>query len=412
MFRNDLKIQEIIKKEYNDQEFINLMKKIIKDTTEHNSFYNDITKKLEFKIDNLNKIDDLFDIPFIPTNYFKESARLFKKLLKVPESSLIHWNVSSCTSGDPSLVGVNKNDDEFLIQMSEKLYLDFIPRDWERAKIYCFSPSAKMLNRIVMRYTKVRPIHAYTSNFYYVTKKMAKLEYLIKFSILKALKSIIVTRSLVGAFDVNSNLVLKTIEKNIKKPKDKQIYIALGGGVQLIKKFIDLMKERKISYNLGDQFDVVSGGGGWGGHKAQMKTEPVNKEEYVSGLVELFGTDSKQIIDIYGFTETPIIFMGHWSKKYNDFIMHCPPFARILVRDPDKLEPLKKKGDRGLLEVITPFGAEASVNHAILVDDSVELISMDKCPECGYKGTTFRILGRVVDKEGIGCSSIITWLNG
>ncbi len=90
--------------------------------------------------------------------------------------------------------------------------------------------------------------------------------------------------------------------------------------------------------------------------------------------------------------------------------MHCPPYAKILIRSLDTLEPLKKEGDRGFLEVITPFGNSASVNHAILVDDLVELVSKDKCPECGYEGATFRVLGRIEDKEGIGCSSVITWI--
>ncbi|MHA1271268.1 MAG: LuxE/PaaK family acyltransferase [Candidatus Helarchaeota archaeon] len=408
MIENISNIQLLVKKDYDDTEFIKLMRDSIKSTIEQNKFYQKIVSKLGFKVDDLDKISDLEKVPFIPTNYFKESANLFRRLLKVPLESIKHWNISSCTSGDPSLVGVNDLDQEFLIEMSKKLYLDFIPRDWDNSKILCFSPSAKMLNRIVMRYTKIRPARAYTSNFYAVTKKMTKLTYLINFSILKAIKSIIMTRSLVGAFDINSSLVIKTLTNNLKKPEDKQKHIAIGGSVQLIKGFMKSLKERNISFNLGTKFDIVTGGGGWSGHKAQMKTDPVDKVEYVSDIIDTFGTEKSQIIDIYGFTETPIIFMGHWSDKYEDFIMHCPPYARILVRDTTDLNPITN--GRGLLEVFTPFGNSASVNHTILIDDMVELISMNKCPECGYAGATFKLLGRITNKEGIGCSSLITWI--
>ena len=140
-----------------------------------------------------------------------------------------------------------------------------------------------------------------------------------------------------------------------------------------------------------------------------MKSDPINKAEFVESIVNQFGTDHSRIIDIYGFTESPIIFGSHWSKKHEDFIMHCPPYAKVLIRDTKTLEPLKNEGDRGFLEVITPFGTSASVNHAIVVDDLVEIVSKSKCSECGYEGAAFRVLGRIDGKEGLGCSSIIKW---
>jgi hypothetical protein len=273
-----------------------------------------------------------------------------------------------------------------------------------------FSPSDKMLDRIVMRYTDIKPAKNFSSNFYSVANTMATVKYVIQFSFAKAIKAIIKTRSMVGAFDVRFNSVLEAISKNISKQESERDYIALGGGCQLIKSFVGIMRQQQISFNLGTEFDVVIGGGGWDGHKAQLKYEPINKAQFVESIINQFGTEASQIVDIYGFTESPIIFGSHWSKKKEDFIMHCPPYAKILVRSIDTLEPLKKVGDRGLLEVITPFGNSASVNHAIVVDDLVELVSTDKCSECGYEGATFRVLGRIEDKEGIGCSSVINWI--
>ncbi len=36
-----------------------------------------------------------------------------------------------------------------------------------------------------------------------------------------------------------------------------------------------------------------------------------------------------------------------------------------------------------------------TINQAVFVDDIVELISKNKCPECDYQGATFRIVGRL-----------------
>jgi hypothetical protein len=403
---------QVLSKGYEDYEFVELMREIVLNSIEQNSLYKDIVKKKEFQVDSLNNIEDLEKIPFITTASFKESENLYEKLLKIPVNSpnFKYWNVSSVTSGSPSLVGVDNNDTEFLFQIAKKCFLDFIPRDWERAHVHMFSPSDKMLDRIVMRYTDIKPAKNFSSNFYSVANTMATVKYVIQFSFAKAIKAIIKTRSMVGAFDVRFNSVLEAISKNISKQESERDYIALGGGCQLIKSFVGIMRQQQISFNLGTEFDVVIGGGGWDGHKAQLKYEPINKAQFVESIINQFGTEASQIVDIYGFTESPIIFGSHWSKKKEDFIMHCPPYAKILVRSIDTLEPLKKVGDRGLLEVITPFGNSASVNHAIVVDDLVELVSTDKCSECGYEGATFRVLGRIEDKEGIGCSSVINWI--
>ncbi|NVM53956.1 MAG: hypothetical protein HWN66_09675 [Candidatus Helarchaeota archaeon] len=401
----------VIEKKYKDNEFIELMRDVIAESIESNAYYKELVKRRDFHLEDLNSIDELETIPYILTPFYKQSANFYNELLKIPASSpeFKYWNVSSCTTGDPSLVGINNSDVDFLFEMAKKCFLDFIPRDWDRAFISLFSPSIYILNRIVMRYTKVRPARSYSSNFYEVNKTMAKMKFLIKFSFLRALKAIILTRSLVGAFVINSKFVFKTFNKNLEKPEDERMYLALGGSAELVKNFIAIMKKKNITYNLGKEFDVVVGGGGWDGHKAQMKYDPIDKSEFVSEIIDAFGTEESKIIDIYGFTETPIIFGSHWSSKHNDFIMHCPPYARIIVRDRDKLEPVNV-GETGFLEVVTPFGANTSINHAILVDDLVELISKNKCSECGYEGATFRIKGRIKDKEGIGCSSVVEWL--
>jgi len=405
-------IQSTLQKDYKDTEFIRLMKEVITESIENNKFYSDMIKKSGFKVDDLNKIEDLQSIPYIPTTYYKESQKKFRKLLKIPEDKLQHWNCSSTTTGDPSLVGVNENDMIFLTEMSRKCFLDFIPRDWDNTKVFLFSPNTTMLSRFCFRYTKVRPLRAYSSNFYAVSEDMLKLKvkYLFTFSIGKALKAIIKTHKIVGGFYIKQTEFIEDIEKNLKKPEDERFNVGIGGSNALLKSSMNLMKLEKISYNFGDKVDVVLGGGGWDGHKGQMKVDPIDKVEFISQISEVFGTTGKRVIDLYGFTENPILFGSHWSDKHEDFVFHCPQYARIIIREILSREPVKKVGDRGFLEVLTPFGSSASVRHAVTVDDYIELVSKNKCPECGYEGDTFKILGRIEGKDGLGCSSIISWI--
>lgn len=403
-------IQKTLEKDYEDTEFTRLMREIITENIENNEFYSSLVKTAGFNVDDLKSIDDLESIPFISTHFYKQSEKMYKRLLKIPEDKVLQWNCSSTTSGDPSLVGVNKNDLNFLYEMSRKCYLDFIPRDWDKARVFLFSPSAKLLDRFCLRFTKERPVRAYSSNYFKVSEEMTKVDYLFSFSILKALQAIIKTRSIVGGFYIKQSYLIKTINNNLKKPKDKRFNLGLGGSNYLISKFMEFMREKEITYNFGNEFDLVTGGGGWDGHKAMLKYDPIDKLEFVSNVAELFGTETKRVIDIYGFTECPIVFGSRWSDKLEDFVFHCPQYSRIIIRDIESLEPLNKEGDRGFLEVLTPFGSSASIKHAVIVDDLVELVSKNKCPECGREGTTFKILGRIEESEGIGCSSLIKWV--
>jgi hypothetical protein len=169
------------------------------------------------------------------------------------------------------------------------------------------------------------------------------------------------------------------------------------------------LEENDIRFDLPNSV-VNVGGGGWSGHKSQLKYPPIDKAQFVADCRKYLGTNHENITDMYGFTETPIIFGSHWSEKYQDFIFHTPPQARIIIRDLNTYDPIKETGSKGFLEVLTPFGVNASVNHAVLIDDVVELVGKHKCPECGYEGAAFLLYGRIQDQEGLGCSSAVEWL--
>jgi hypothetical protein len=411
----DERIRNIINSDYKSMQFVDLMRGITNEAIKSNDYYKDIANKDNFNTDALNNIDDLASIPYVSAPLFKESAELFEKFLKIPLKSpeFELWNVSSCTSGDPSLVGRSKDDIELLASMTIKCIYEFIPiprEEWFNTISFDFAPNVTFLNRIAMRYTKVRPIKLYGSVLHEISMRMSNPKFLIKFFILKAFKEIIKKRSLVGAFGINTKYVFNQVRKNSEKPLEKQKNISFGGSIQLLNTFMNkIMKEQNVKFDLPNSV-VNFGGGGWDGHKSQLKYPPIDKTKFVADCIESFGTKSDRITDMYGFTETPITFGSHWSDKHQDFIFHCPSQARIIIRDLTTLDPLTKSGDRGLLEVLTPFGVAASVNHAVIVDDLVEVVSKNKCPECGYEGDTFKVHGRIENRKGLGCSSILEWI--
>lgn len=411
----DERIREIINSDYENDDFVNLMRNITNEAIESNPFYKKLANKENFKLDDLNKLDDLALLPRVPAPLFKESTGMYEKLLKIPLKSpeFEIWNVSSCTSGDPSLVGRSKDDIELLASMTIKCIYEFIPipkDEWFNTISFDFAPSVAFLNGIARRYTKVRPIKLYGSILHEISTRMSNPKFLIKFFPLKAVVAMIKKGGFRGAFGINSKYVFKQVKKNSEKPINKQKSISFGGSLQLLNIFMNkIMKEKNLKFDLPDSV-VNFGGGGWNGHKAQLKYPPIDKVKFVSDCEESFGTKSDRITDMFGFTETPITFGSHWSEKHQDFLFHCPSQARIIIRDLNTLDPLKQAGDRGFLEVLTPFGVAASVNHAVIVDDLVELVSKNKCHECGYEGDTFIVHGRIEDKKGLGCSSILEWI--
>ena len=411
----DERIREIINSDYENDDFINLMRDITNEAIESNLFYKKLANKENFNLDDLNKLDDLALIPRVPAPLFKESTGMYEKLLKIPLKSpeFEIWNVSSCTSGDPSLVGRSKDDIELLASMTIKCIYEFIPipkDEWFNTISFDFAPSVAFLNGIARRYTKVRPIKLYGSILHEISTRMSNPKFLIKFFPLKAVKAMIKKGGFRGAFGINSKYVFKEVKKNSEKPASKQKHISFGGSIHLLNVFMNkIMKEKNIKFDLPDSV-VNFGGGGWNGHKSQLKYPPIDKAKFVSDCVESFGTKPERITDMFGFTETPITFGSHWSDKHQDFIFHCPSQARIIIRDLISQDPLKNAGDRGFLEVLTPFGVAASVNHAVTVNDLVEIVSKNKCPECGYEGDTFIVHGRIEDKKGLGCSSILEWI--
>lgn len=385
-------------------DFFRDLQKEIQQTIRENKVYAKLCQDQKLSPKMVITLDDLESIPYLTTSDFKLSANTYRKLLRTEN---IHtWTVSSGTSEDPSIVGRTKEDIRFMFELWKARFKEFFFYGVV-SMVFNFAPALNLMKILARRESHIKNSQMFVAciNEAYGEEK-SNCHYLVKIRPLKTIFKAVSTFSKVAVVELDKASLVKQLQK--RKSDD---FIVLGGNALLMNNLIlNYLIPKRITYDLGDHGAVCSGGGGWEGVKAQIKMGPINKEEWVERNYEVYGIKSEHIRDIYGFNESSTGFGGHWSDKYKDFIMHCPLSARILVRDPETFEPVKT-GSTGLIEVISPYAVKGYVGVVVLGDDIVKLLgdNQSTCPECGYKGAHFIILGRFKTAPGRSCASLLKW---
>jgi phenylacetate-coenzyme A ligase PaaK-like adenylate-forming protein len=131
-----------------------------------------------------------------------------------------------------------------------------------------------------------------------------------------------------------------------------------------------------------------------------MADEAISKEEFAEYVEEFLGIPGSCIRDVYGFVEHGVPYItcekGHF---------HFPIYSRGFIRKPGTLE-LLKEGEKGLLQVITPYNL-AQPNLSVLSTDYA-IIKSD-C-DCGLKSPYILLQGRAGVKKHQGCAISATEL--
>ena len=398
-----MQMQKIIQESFPNNFFEDLQKEI-RQTIQENKMYAKLCQEHKFSPKTEMTIDNLESIPYLTTSDFKLSANTYRKLVRTEDIHL--WTVSSGTSEDPSVVGRTKEDIDLMFELWRARFKEFFFYN-VASTVFNFAPESKLMKILARRESCIKNSQMFLAciNEAYEREK-SNCNYLVKIRVFKTIFRIFSTFSKTAVVELDKGFLVKQLQK--RKPED---FIILGGNALLMNNLmLNYLIPKKITFNLGDHGAVCSGGGGWEGVKAQIKMSSINKEEWIERNYEVYGIKSKHIRDIYGFNESSTGFGGHWSDKYKDFIMHCPPSARILVRDSETLEPART-GGTGLIEVISPYAVKGYAGVAILGDDIVKLLGDDRsiCPECGYKGAHFIIVGRSKTAPGRSCASLLKW---
>lgn len=339
----------------------------------------------------------LGQMPYLTSNTFKRSVAKFPLLIRVPGSEIDIWTASSGTSGDPSIVGRRKKEiDAYKTAYAWPLN-DFTGGNYELSLLFFPRPDdLKKMSSGEYMGKPVLPFFVSALESMGTPRNPENKIYLLK------------PASGTGRLEPDIPLFVRYL----KEAETKGTSVLVGGSTPLTFSVLTgLHQKTGLKIDLGKNSYIGVGAGGWDGKKGNVDIgKPISKKEFAEGLSKILNIPTQNIFDGYGFTETPSLFMSHYSKKLEEFLYHDTPWSKIILRDPDTLEVIKDTGKPGLIEVVTPYGVGSYAGVAILVDDVGQFIEMRECSECGRKGNVFKIIGRAEGAEAKGCGAFVAEL--
>jgi hypothetical protein len=379
--------------------FYDDLRQEIKQTAADNPYYKNICAEANYDFDTQLDETNLEEVPYVNWAAFKESNQLFDKLLRIPFEELSHWTISSSTSGDPSIVGRAPEDVKVFQENYKRLFEQFSYMSTIQ-KLVLFSPSVGFMNRMPGTWMGKRGFL-----FYRDITDIWNLDttFLLFLNVRKLVFHLLTHFKFKTFIEVNGKALLKAL-KDIEK---RQIPALVGNSAPLMFKTFNDCKQAGQTYSMPETFRVQTGGGGWSGVKGRVKTDPIDKAVFIESLSELFNINSSNFADCFGATESPTAFGGHWSKTYGDFLLHVEKeHAQIILRSIDTFERIRDVKEPGVLEIITPYGVKSYTGLAVLLDDIVEVVDFNRCPDCGRENVIiFRHLDKLTPQSGKGCSS-------
>ncbi|MBO7484705.1 MAG: hypothetical protein J6T84_01420 [Spirochaetaceae bacterium] len=307
----------------------------------------------------------LTDIPAVHVAVFKE---LGNSLGSVPKEEIKLTLQSSATSGVPSSIPVDKITSKRQAKAMVKVVGDYIGNERKPFLIMDVDPMTGFKNILGARFAAVSGYLNFASKVGYFLKVNENNQYY---------------------FDKEG------IEKYTSELDENVPSIVFGFTYILYSEVVKPLSEKKITFKLPKGSKVIHIGG-W----KKLESEKVSKEDFNAKTSALFGIDSIDVIDIYGFTEQ----MGLNYPDCKCGCKHTPLFSEVIVRDIVTKEPLPASKE-GLLEFITPI-PHSYPGNAVLTDD-IGIIEAGVCPY-GRSGTRFRMLGRLKKAEVRGCGDILS----
>jgi len=377
----------------------------VKETAADCNIYSNLCDEAEFDFNATLSDSNLGEIPYVSWNLFKQSNDKFKELLRGGTfEKLDYWMESSSTCGDPSIVGRLDKDIEILKANYNDVFNSYSIKD-QVNNLILFAPNIRFINKMRHKF--------YGKNTYLLYKSIVDIwegkhvNYLLQFFFGKTIWKMMTTFRARAVIGING----KSLESELNRVDKKKIpTIIANSPLWMYKVLNDYYQKKKKTFDMADNIRIITGGGGWDGTKGRVKLgHEVDKTEFIDQMCSMFNITTDKFCDNFAATESPMACGGHWSKRYNDFVLHINNNqGRIVVRDVNTLEPIKKTGEPGVLELITPYGVNSYAGLAVLLDDLVQVENWEKCPECGREGAIFRVVGRLTPSIGKGCSSLFS----
>ena len=312
--------------------------------------YRDIMEHFGFDPGQLQTMEDLKNIPMLPTLFFKRHA-----VFSMPQWRMPMKVTSSGTSGKFSQIGFDLGCLFAEVPMVLKI-------GWKHKLI-----SPKPANCVVLGY---KPNKANRTG---VTKTMVGLTWYAP-----PLRRTYALHYQNGQYIPDLDRVIRDLERYSKSIFPTRIigfpsYLWFG---------LKRMEELGVAVKL-PAGSMVMLGGGWKQHYAQQ----VEKQELYDLVEKILGIPEANIHESFGAVEHPIFYNTCPNHHF-----HIPVYARVLIRDPNTLEPLPY-GQVGLVNLISPL-MKATPTLSVVTDDLGYLTPGSQCG-CGINTPYMTILGRV-----------------
>ncbi|MDD4069878.1 MAG: hypothetical protein PHF05_05440 [Candidatus Izemoplasmatales bacterium] len=325
---------------------------------ENCSEYKQILDNANFNPYMVSTMEDIVNLPFLPTLYYKHHELFSKPLWRMP----VKATSSGTSSGLKSKVAMSIGDLWRGFKMIKKVFS--YHKLWSIRPvtylIFGYQPtrhSQKAIMKTAHGFTYIAPakkrVYAirWTKNGYQVDLELMKQE------LIKASKKKTPIRTI--GFPAYTYFLLKEMDEEgiyLKMPKGSKITV----------------------------------GGGW----KQFYAEKVDKNEFYHLVRKVLGIEEKDCVEFFGAVEHPILYT---DCKYHHF--HVPVYARVIIRDPETFRPVKN-GKMGLINLMTPM-IEGTPLLSVMTDDLGVL--HDGC-ECGESSPWLEIIGRVGIKDITTCA--------
>ena len=321
--------------------------------------YRRILDLYSFTPDSIKSMDDLNDLPFIPTLYLKHNY-----MASVPEKKMFIKATSSGTSGAMSRIGFDMKS--LLTGASMVINVGKYHKLW----------SAVPTNYIIFGFKPDKSNHT----------AISKTAYGFTFFAPAASRTFALEMSENG-YRLDWDRVIAALEK-CSRSKLPMRTIGFPAYTYFLLK--DL-KARGVRYKM-PKNSLITMGGGW----KQFYTEQPDKKEFYKLVEEVLGIDEDHVIEFFGAVEHPILYTDCRCHHF-----HIPCYSRVIIRDPDTLEPLPA-GRIGLVDLMSPM-VRSTPLLSIMTDD-LGIIHNEECP-CGAKSPWLEIIGRVGIADIITCAA-------
>lgn len=325
----------------------------------HNDDYKRILDEFDFDPSHISSMNDLHQLPFISTLYYKHHEMFSMPLKKMPIKA-----TSSGTSGKRSKIGMDIKSLWYGFKM--------IFRIFKYHKLWSLRPVTYIIFGYEPHKSNQAGIAKTANGFTYVAPARKKV-FAIKYT--------------KNGYEVDLERV-----KNALIEADKLNRPVRTIGFPAYTYFLlKQMKAEGIKLHLHKKSKITVGGG-W----KQFYAEKVDKEDFYALVKEVLGVDDKHCFEFFGAVEHPVLYT---DCRYHHF--HIPAYARVVIRDVDTLKPVEN-GQIGLINLMTPM-VKATPLLSVMTDD-LGILHDEGCP-CGEKSPWLEIIGRVGIRDITTCAA-------